>query len=54
MRAYKDPTADMAIGHVMAEEKRKKKMMERRGRADRLSFRIRRGGGNGKNIRAGK
>ena len=53
MRAYKDPTADLAIGRVYAEEKRKKKMMER-SRANGRSPRFRRGGCHGKNIRAGR
>ena len=53
MRAYKDPTADLAIGRVYAEEKRKKKMMEH-SRENLRSPRVRRGGGYGRNIRTGK
>lgn len=54
MRAYRDPTADVAIAQVMAEEKMKKKMTECRGRASRLFFSLQRGGGHGKNVQSRK
>ena len=38
MRAYADPTADIAISHVMAEWKENRKRSSRQGRAERLSL----------------
>ncbi|MBQ8947384.1 MAG: hypothetical protein IJ058_11300 [Lachnospiraceae bacterium] len=38
MRAYADPTADIAISHVMREWKENRKKSSRQGRAERLSL----------------